>query len=125
MQYKAYISYLEIYNEEGYDLLGVLKDSSKDTATVTTNSKSSTQQAELPIPKVRLLEDDAGNFHLKGLSMHPAEKEEDALTLLFEGDTNREISSTAMNLVSRSCHAISSTLSDLLTSCRAHNACYS
>ena len=36
-----------------------------------------------------MLEDEHGNFHLKNLSMHPAESEEDALNLLFMGDTNR------------------------------------
>lgn len=57
LQYKVYISFLEIYNEQGYDLL----DPSQET------------KALEDLPKVRLLEDDQGNYHLKNLSMHPAE----------------------------------------------------
>ena len=32
--------------------------------------------------------------------MHPADSEEDALELLFMGDTNRAIAETPMNMVS-------------------------
>lgn len=32
-----------------------------------------------------MLEDEHGNFHLKNLSMHPAESEEEALNFLFLG----------------------------------------
>jgi hypothetical protein len=48
-----------------------------------------------------LLEDEHGNFHLKNLSMHPAESEEEALNLLFLGDANRAIAETPMNMVQR------------------------
>ncbi len=82
-EFKAYISYLEIYNEKGYDLL----DPSHDT------------KALEDLPKVSILEDEHGNFHLKGLSLHPANTEEEALNLLFMGDTNRAIAETPMNLV--------------------------
>ena len=46
-----------------------------------------------------ILEDEHGNFHLKNLSMHNADSEEDALNLLFLGDTNRAIAETPMNMV--------------------------
>jgi kinesin family protein 6/9 len=52
------------------------------------------------LPKISLLEDEHGNFHLKNLSMHLAESEEVALNLLFLGDTNRAIAETPMNMVS-------------------------
>ena len=42
----------------------------------------------------------SGNFHLKNLSMHEANSEEEALELLFVGDTNRAIAETPMNMVS-------------------------
>lgn len=83
MQFKLYISYLEIYNNSGYDLL----DPSHET------------KALEDLPKVRMLEDEHGNFHLKNLSMHPADTEEEALNLLFMGDTNRAIAETPMNMV--------------------------
>jgi kinesin family protein 6/9 len=85
IQFKAYISYLEIYNEKGYDLL----------------DQSHESKALQDLPKVTMLEDEFGNFHLKNLSMHPADTEEEALNLLFLGDTNRAIAETPMNLVSR------------------------
>jgi kinesin family protein 6/9 len=90
MQYKAYISYLELYNEQGYDLL----DPSHETKSLE------------DLPKVSILEDEHGNFHLKNLSMHPAETEEDALNLLFLGDTNRAIAETPMNMASSRSHCI-------------------
>lgn len=89
-QYKAYISYLEIYNEQGYDLL----DSSQESKNLE------------DLPKVSMLEDEHGNLHLKNLSMHLAESEEDALNLLFLGDTNRAIAETPMNMASSRSHCI-------------------
>lgn len=83
VQFKAYISYLELYNEQGYDLLDPSHES----------------KALEDLPKVVMLEDEHGNFHLKNLSMHPAESEEEALNLLFLGDTNRAIAETPMNMV--------------------------
>ncbi|KAF1783311.1 Kinesin-like protein [Phytophthora cactorum] len=47
-----------------------------------------------------------GNCHLRNLSMHPVTTEEDALNLLFLGDTNRAVSETAMNLASSRSHCI-------------------
>lgn len=82
-QLKAYVSYLELYNETGYDLL----DPSHET------------KALEDMPKVTLLEDEHGNFHFKNLSLHCANSEEEALELLFAGDTNRAIAETPMNMV--------------------------
>jgi kinesin family protein 6/9 len=90
MQYKAYVSYLELYNEVGYDLL----DPSHET------------KALEDLPKVKMLEDEHGNFHLTNLSMHAADSEEDALNLLFLGDTNRAIAETPMNMASSRSHCI-------------------
>ena len=87
---KVYVSYLEIYQGDGYDLL----DPSHDTKSFE------------DLPRVRMLEDDHGNFHLKNLSMHPAETEEEALNLLFLGDTNRAIAETPMNMASSRSHCI-------------------
>lgn len=38
--------------------------------------------------------------------MHPAQTEEEALNLLFLGDTNRAVSETAMNLASSRSHCV-------------------
>ena len=83
LEMKLYISYLEIYNEQGYDLL---------------NSSQKVTALE-DLPKVTMLEDEHGNFHLKNLTVHPVTTEVEALDLLFYGDTNRAVAETPMNLV--------------------------
>jgi kinesin family protein 6/9 len=45
-------------------------------------------------------------FILKNLSVHRAENEEDALNLLFIGDTNRVVSETPKNDASTRSHCI-------------------
>ena len=52
------------------------------------------------------MEDEDGNVHLRNLSMHVAASEEEALNLLFLGDTNRAIAETPMNLASSRSHCI-------------------
>ncbi|KAG6947717.1 hypothetical protein JG687_00015925, partial [Phytophthora cactorum] len=86
----AQISYLEIYNNQGYDLLDPNHESTKSLD---------------DLPRVAMLEDEDGNCHLRNLSMHPVTTEEDALNLLFLGDTNRAVSETAMNLASSRSHS--------------------
>jgi kinesin family member 6/9 len=83
VEMKIYISYLEIYNDQGYDLL----DSTREITALE------------DLPKVTMLEDEHGNFHLKNLSVHPVATEVEALDLLFYGDTNRAVAETPMNLV--------------------------
>lgn len=56
--------------------------------------------------QVTMLEDEDGNIHMRNLSMHRAQTEEDALNLLFLGDTNRTISETPMNMASSRSHCI-------------------
>eukprot|EP00520_Triparma_pacifica_P006766 CAMPEP_0118637634 /NCGR_PEP_ID=MMETSP0785-20121206/3254_1 /TAXON_ID=91992 /ORGANISM="Bolidomonas pacifica, Strain CCMP 1866" /LENGTH=447 /DNA_ID=CAMNT_0006528827 /DNA_START=3 /DNA_END=1343 /DNA_ORIENTATION=+ len=91
VQYNAFISYLEIYNNTGYDLLSSDHDSGVNLA---------------DMKKVSMMEDEDGRYHLKNLSMHPVASEEDALNCLFLGDTNRAISETDMNLQSSRSHCI-------------------
>jgi kinesin family protein 6/9 len=90
VQYTAYVSYLEIYNESGYDLLDPSQES----------------KALEELPRVSLMEDEDGNVHLRGLSMHMASSEEEALNLLFLGDTNRAIAETPMNMASSRSHCV-------------------
>ncbi|PVD26554.1 hypothetical protein C0Q70_14231 [Pomacea canaliculata] len=90
LTYTFHISYLEIYNENGYDLL---------------NPKHEAAKLE-DLPKVTLLEDSDQNIHLKNLTVHQANTEEEALNLLFLGDTNRMIAETPMNQASSRSHCI-------------------
>lgn len=88
--YKVLISYIEIYNGQGYDLLDE-DHSSKNL---------------FDLPKVQIMENEYGQFVMKNLSIHKAENEEDALNLLFIGDTNRVVSETPMNDASTRSHCI-------------------
>ncbi|KAI5054771.1 hypothetical protein GOP47_0029916 [Adiantum capillus-veneris] len=88
--YTIHFSYLEIYNESGIDLL---------------NPDHETKALE-ELPKVILLEDEENLIHLRNLSSHLATNEEEALNLLFVGDTNRMISATPMNMASSRSHCI-------------------
>ena len=91
INYTCYVSYLEIYNENGYDLL------SEEHAASTTLEE---------MQRVHLMEDEGGNYHFKNLSIHPVSNEEDALNKLFIGDTNRAIGETEMNQASSRSHCI-------------------
>ncbi|KAJ3324728.1 Kinesin- protein 6 [Boothiomyces sp. JEL0866] len=88
--YSVHVSYLEIYNEMGYDLL----DSSRDAKRLE------------DLPKVSMMEDEFEMIHLRNLSVVPANNEEDALNLLFVGDTNRMIAETPSNPSSSRSHCI-------------------
>ena len=90
--HQVHISYMEIYNEHGYDLLAEDLEGSHDV--------------KKELPRVHLREDSDGNIHLRNLSAHPSGSEEEALNYLFVGDTNRHVSETTMNLESSRSHCI-------------------
>lgn len=60
----------------------------------------------LDLPKVQLMENQNEEFVMKNLSIHLAKNEEDALDLLFIGDTNRVVSETPKNDASTRSHCI-------------------
>ncbi|XP_027763562.1 kinesin-like protein KIF9 [Empidonax traillii] len=81
------ISYLEIYNEALFDLLCPgLGCGSRNTPL-----------AVLDSPR---------GVHVRGLSIHPVSHEEEALHLLFQGETNRVIAEHALNKNSSRSHCI-------------------
>ncbi|XP_027857341.1 kinesin-like protein KIF6 isoform X1 [Xiphophorus couchianus] len=90
VMYTMHISYLEIYNEVGYDLL---------------DSRCEASRLE-DLPKVMIMEDTEQNIHLKNLSMQQSGNVEEALNLLFLGDTNRMIAETPMNQASTRSHCV-------------------
>ncbi|XP_042746616.1 kinesin-like protein KIF9 [Lagopus leucura] len=81
------ISYLEIYNETLCDLL----------STTTSSGASDVQMAVVDCPQ---------GVYVKGLSIHSVSDEEDALNLLFEGETNRVIAEHSLNKNSSRSHCI-------------------
>ncbi|KAM6912811.1 uncharacterized protein FYW49_011245 [Xenentodon cancila] len=90
MVYTTHISYLEIYNETGYDLL---------------DSRHEASRLE-DLPRVMIMEDGDQNIHLRNLSLQQSANEEEALNLLFLGDTNRMIAETPTNQASTRSHCI-------------------
>jgi kinesin family member 6/9 len=89
-QHQVHIAYMEIYNSKGADLL----DPNKEI------------RSWADLPKVQLFEDEAGNIHLKNLTTHLVTSEEEALNLLFLGDTNRIMAATPSNPESSRSHCI-------------------
>lgn len=89
--FSCYISYLELYNESGYDLLAA------DDVEVSRLDD---------MPKVTMLEDEDGNYHFRNLSVNHVNTEEDALNMLFLGDTNRAIGESELNQSSSRSHCI-------------------
>ncbi|XP_053880382.1 kinesin-like protein KIF6 isoform X4 [Malaclemys terrapin pileata] len=83
--YTTHVSYLEIYNECGYDLLDPRHEASRLE----------------DLPKVTIMEDPDQNIHLKNLSLQQATNEEEALNLLFLGDTNRMIAEVIIALAEK------------------------
>lgn len=100
-QATVWISYLEVYNEVGYDLLEDSAGGGHSRAGTVPGTKALEE-----LPRVTVREDEYGNVHLGNLSLHRAESEEEALNLLFQGDTNRAICETAMNPVSSRSHCV-------------------
>ncbi|XP_065483444.1 kinesin-like protein KIF9 [Caloenas nicobarica] len=80
------ISYLEIYNETMFDLLSP-----------TGSGTGGTPMAVVDCPQ---------GVYVRGLSIHPVSHEEDALNLLFEGETNRVIAEHTLNKNSSRSHCI-------------------
>ena len=90
MSFSVFASYLEIYNENGFDLL-------------------ERAHAETPFEKwnkISLYEDQHGNLHLKNLSIHSCNSEEEAIDLLMTGNFIRKVSATPMNQASSRSHCV-------------------
>ena len=88
--YSIYISYIEIYNENAYDLF----------------DKSHYNSPLENWKKIIVYEDNYGNLVMKNMSMIKIENEEQGLDLLETGNYIRHESSTSMNMASSRSHAI-------------------
>ena len=90
IKFDVYISYMEIYNENAYDLL----DNNNNNNNID-NWK-----------KITVYEDNNNNIMLKNLGLIKVENEQQALDLLITGNYIRHIGSTTMNNASSRSHAI-------------------
>lgn len=90
------VSYLEIYNETMFDLLSTLPDHASNH----TPGRSCSSPQQLSIS-----EDDQAVF-VKGLTVRVVSNEEDALSMLFEGEMNRTIAEHSLNKCSSRSHCV-------------------
>lgn len=88
-EWSVRISYLQIYNDKGQDLLNRGKDA----------------RSLDDLPAVTIHESD-DEIVMKGLEAHPSSTVHEALNLLFLGDTNRLYCETPMNKTSSRSHCI-------------------
>ncbi|UJR10395.1 hypothetical protein I4U23_014598 [Adineta vaga] len=88
--YTIRIAYLEIYNDQMCDLLRSL------------DSPTEYQQHQQQLS----IGEDSGFVYVKGLSYRIANCEEEALNLLFEGETNRAVGQHVLNKQSSRSHCI-------------------
>lgn len=84
------VSYLEIYQDRGYDLL----------------VKGEEGNRLEDLQRVYAVTDHAGQIILRGLSVNPVRTEEEALSFLFVGDANRIVAETPLNDCSTRSHCI-------------------
>ena len=88
--FNVYVTFMEIYNENGYDILD-------------------TKHSEDPMEKwtkIQLYEDIYGNLHLKNLSIHQIYSEQEGIDLMMMGNFIRHVSATPSNLASSRSHCI-------------------
>ena len=83
------VSYLEIYNEKMYDLLATAEGAPEGAGTGTLS-----------------ISEENGTVHVKGLTQMICATEEEALSYLFEGETNRAIAAHQLNRNSTRSHCV-------------------
>lgn len=104
-KYLVYLSFLEIYNDRGRDLLNSDMLEAQAQAKRNPGAVSAAGHAAAA-RKILVVESETGGIECKNLSTHLVTTVEDALNLLFIGDTNREMGATEMNVQSSRSHCI-------------------
>ncbi len=115
------VSYLEIYNEQLYDLLSFDVDAlsaARAAAGVEGNhtlafgranggaGTATAPSAASAMPELTITEDKQGGTHVRGLTRVPVRSAEEALSSLFEGDANRAVAEHALNAASTRSHCV-------------------
>ena len=93
--WKVYISYLEIYNNDGYDLLS-------DTGAGGTQRRFELES----LPRVRIRENRSRQLILTNLSIHEIDNFQEGMALLMLGDDNRVVAETPKNDSSTRSHCL-------------------
>lgn len=92
-QKSVQISYLEIYNNEGFDLLSE-------------RLRSKTPRNVKDLSRVFAMTDARNKVHLKNLSLHEVRSMEHSFELLNQGNATRKIAETQLNEASSRSHCI-------------------
>ena len=115
------VSYLEIYNEQLYDLLSMDVDAltaARAGAGIEGNhtlafgrandgaGATVAPSAASAMPELTITEDKQGGTHVRGLTRVPVRSAEEALSSLFEGDANRAVAEHALNAASTRSHCV-------------------
>merc|ERR1739838_392472 len=85
---------MEIYNESAFDLLSTMPETDVSDQKKS-SSKTSTQSGDSNA--LSFVDNADGSVFVRGLSVHAAGNEGDALNLFFEGETNRAIAAHSLN----------------------------
>jgi len=93
--WKIFISYLEIYNNDGYDLLS-------DTGAGGTQRRFELES----LPRVRIRENQSRQLILTNLSIHEIDNFQEGMALLMLGDDNRVVAETPKNDASTRSHCL-------------------
>ena len=93
--WKVYISYLEIYNNDGNDLLS-------DTGAGGTQRRFELES----LPRVRIRENKSRQLILTNLSIHEIDNFQEGMALLMLGDDNRVVAETPKNDASTRSHCL-------------------
>ncbi len=96
--WKVYISYLEIYNNDGYDLL---------SENIAGGGDTQGRRFELEsLPRVRIRENQSKQLILTNLSIHEIDNFQEGMALLMLGDDNRVVAETPKNDASTRSHCL-------------------
>ena len=93
--WKVFISYLEIYNNDGYDLLS-------DSGAGGTQRRFELES----LPRVRIRENKSRQLILTNLSIHEIDNFQEGMALLMLGDDNRVVAETPKNDASTRSHCL-------------------
>ncbi|CAL6059170.1 Kinesin-like_protein [Hexamita inflata] len=92
--FDVYLSYAQILNEGGFDLLSQ------------SGQPVSGQRTHEQLARIQLLESEANVIRVRNLSAFPATSVEEALNVLWNGDMNRLVTATSQNQSSTRSHCI-------------------
>lgn len=106
MEYKMNVSFMEIYNEQAYDLLD------NRHVEIPIENWNKVQKIAILIKfkfyniQIVIFEDDYGNINLKNVTIHHCTNEQEGIDLLMMGNFIRQVSSTSMNQCSSRSHCV-------------------